>query len=157
MSPRAACRLEQLGFAEVFDFVAGKAAWMAAGLPVEGTRAGDRASAIARVDVPVCHIDDTLAEVPAAARDWGVCVVSDPGGCVLGEVAAGELALGPQVRVVDVIQSGPATVRPSMSLAELKEHFNQSHAAHVLVTMLSGQLIGLVRGEDAAAISGSGE
>ena len=36
MSPRAACRLESLGFGEVYDYVAGKLDWMAAGLPTEG-------------------------------------------------------------------------------------------------------------------------
>ena len=35
MSPRAAWRLESLGFARVYDYVAGKADWMAAGLPTE--------------------------------------------------------------------------------------------------------------------------
>jgi Mg/Co/Ni transporter MgtE len=158
MSPRAACRLEQLGFGKVFDFVAGKAAWMAMGLPVEGDRAGERASSVVRVEVPICRIDDTLGQVPAAARDWGVCVVCDPGGCVLGKLPAGELALGPDVRVVEVMRSGPTTVRPSMTLAELRQHFTKSHAAHVLVTTLAGQLIGLVRDEDVPdAISGTGE
>ena len=38
MSPRAACRLETLGFdpSFVFDYVEGKAGWLAHGLPREG-------------------------------------------------------------------------------------------------------------------------
>ena len=39
MSPRAACRLETLGFAEVYDYVAGKADWLGRGLPREGEKA----------------------------------------------------------------------------------------------------------------------
>src|SRR6266851_66135 len=39
MSPRAAWRLESLGFGEVYDYVAGKLDWMAAGLRTEGTNA----------------------------------------------------------------------------------------------------------------------
>jgi hypothetical protein len=39
MSPRAACRLETLGFPEVYDYVAGKADWLAHGLDVEGAGA----------------------------------------------------------------------------------------------------------------------
>jgi hypothetical protein len=35
MSPRAACRLELLGFTQVYDNVAGKADWLAHGLPTE--------------------------------------------------------------------------------------------------------------------------
>jgi rhodanese-related sulfurtransferase len=38
MSPRAAWRLESIGFTEVHDYVAGKADWGSAGLPLEGTR-----------------------------------------------------------------------------------------------------------------------
>ena len=46
MSPRAAWRLETLGFEKVFDYVDGRADWLAAGLPTEGTgsslpKAGD--------------------------------------------------------------------------------------------------------------------
>jgi 3-mercaptopyruvate sulfurtransferase SseA len=37
MSPRAAWRLEGLGFERVFDFVGGKAQWRERGLPTEGT------------------------------------------------------------------------------------------------------------------------
>ncbi len=36
MSPRAASRLESLGFREAYDYAAGKADWFAAGLPMEG-------------------------------------------------------------------------------------------------------------------------
>jgi 3-mercaptopyruvate sulfurtransferase SseA len=39
MSPRAAWRLEALGFAEVNDYVDGKLDWLAAGLPTEGSNA----------------------------------------------------------------------------------------------------------------------
>jgi rhodanese-related sulfurtransferase len=39
MSPRAACRLELLGFTQVYDYVAGKADWLAHGLPTEGEQA----------------------------------------------------------------------------------------------------------------------
>ena len=36
MSPRAAWRLESLGFTAVYDYVAGKADWFARGLPRAG-------------------------------------------------------------------------------------------------------------------------
>ena len=36
MSPRAAARLESLGFRQVYDYVAGEADWFASGLPMEG-------------------------------------------------------------------------------------------------------------------------
>ena len=56
MSPRAACRLESLGFGQVFDYVPGKADWMAAGLAMEGPLAeGPRAGDVMRTDPPTCR------------------------------------------------------------------------------------------------------
>jgi hypothetical protein len=52
MSPRAACRLETLGFPEVHDYVAGKADWLAHGRPTEGAQAAvPRAHNLLRTDV----------------------------------------------------------------------------------------------------------
>ena len=39
MSPRAVCRLEALGFQQVYDYVPGKVDWLARGLPREGEKA----------------------------------------------------------------------------------------------------------------------
>src|SRR5207248_2978064 len=36
MSPRAACRLDTLGFREVYDYLPGKAEWLGHGLATEG-------------------------------------------------------------------------------------------------------------------------
>ena len=41
MSPRAAARLESLGFTKVYDYEAGKSDWLAAALPSEGRLAGE--------------------------------------------------------------------------------------------------------------------
>jgi CBS domain-containing protein len=148
MSSRAACRLEQLGLPDVYDFAAGKAAWMAAGLPIEGSRAGDRAGQIAHLDVPVCGVHDTLRDVPEDAREWGVCVVRDANGCVLGAVPVGKLALGPATVVADVMERAPATIRPSMPRDELRSRFTRSGESHFIVTTLAGRLVGLVTRED---------
>jgi len=57
MSPRAACRLETLGFEQVFDYVEGKADWLARGLPAEGEQADEgRAGHLARRDVATCRL-----------------------------------------------------------------------------------------------------
>ncbi len=55
MSPRAAWRLEHLGFEEVYDYVPGKADWVAAGLPTDGS--GERTARVVDVidrSVPTC-------------------------------------------------------------------------------------------------------
>src|SRR5260370_7412693 len=81
MSPRAAWRLESLGFREVYDYVDGKNDWMAAGLPTEGTNAQHpRAGDIARKDVPTCALTEKLGDVKARVRAQGwdaVVVVND--------------------------------------------------------------------------------
>jgi hypothetical protein len=80
MSPRAACRLELLGFTRVYDYVAGEADWLAHGLPTEGTqaqvpRAKDvlRSDAVtARPEEPVGQVVARVARSPCAAflRTW---------------------------------------------------------------------------------------
>jgi hypothetical protein len=55
MSPRAAARLEALGFTQVYDYVAGNADWGSFGLPLEGRRSSStRVGAHVRTDVPAC-------------------------------------------------------------------------------------------------------
>src|SRR5216683_1666901 len=84
MSKRAAWRLETLGFEQVHHYTPGKEDWMAAGLPIEGSKASiPRVGGVARRDVPTCRLDevdpipggfwveDELATMPHArsARD----------------------------------------------------------------------------------------
>src|SRR3954470_6277507 len=95
MSPRAACPLEQLGFAEGSGYARGKMAWMGAGLPTEGsTPDRDRVGALARRDVLTCDVATTVdqlrrrvssAEGAAEAED-GVAVVLAGGEVVVGAV-----------------------------------------------------------------------
>ncbi|MGH2689826.1 MAG: hypothetical protein ACRDKW_13630, partial [Actinomycetota bacterium] len=73
MSPRAAWRLESLGFGDVYDYAAGKLDWLAAGLPSEGMNASrPRAGDVARDDVPTCRLDERLGDVRerTRARGW---------------------------------------------------------------------------------------
>src|SRR5229473_8085608 len=63
MSPRAATRLEQLGF-DVYDYALSKVDWMARGLPMEGT-AAQRPTALSfvRDDVASCEREDRVATI----------------------------------------------------------------------------------------------
>src|SRR6266550_4700590 len=63
MSPRAAWRLESIGFTQVYDYVAGKADWGSFGLPLEGTK-GARAGEHVRADVPTCRLEERHAPLP---------------------------------------------------------------------------------------------
>src|SRR6266508_940464 len=70
MSPRAAARLESLGFEHVYDYVAGKADWGSAGLPLEGRNGSEtRAGAHLQTEVPTCRREDAAAEAEQSAGD----------------------------------------------------------------------------------------
>ena len=94
MSPRAAWRLESLGFGRVYDYAAGKLDWMAAGLPTEGAAAGrPTAATVARRDVPTCRLEDSLRDVRERVRSagWEACVVVNEERIVMGLLRAEEL------------------------------------------------------------------
>ena len=71
MSPRAAWRLDALGFEQVFDYVPGKADWSATGLTLEGAAADEEtAGGAADPSVPTCTLADELQQgARACARD----------------------------------------------------------------------------------------
>lgn len=91
MSPRAAWRLESLGFGEVYDYSVGKLDWMAAGMPTEGTNANrPRAGSLARKDVPTCSLDERSGAVRDRVQQ-SVVVVNEKR-VVFGLLRAKELA-----------------------------------------------------------------
>src|SRR5215216_2866691 len=108
MSPRAAWRLEGLGFERVYDYVPGKADWFASGLPKEGRLAsvptiGDAA----RRDVPTCapaeRVENARNRVQAAG--WDACVVVNKERVVLGLLREKEVSLGSGATVERVMRS----------------------------------------------------
>src|SRR4051812_34670492 len=98
MSPRAACRLETLGFEHAYDYVPGKADWLARGLPREGEKAAElRAVDFARDDVVTCGLSERVGEVRARVEASALgfaCVVSN-GGVLLGRLAKATLEADP--------------------------------------------------------------
>jgi rhodanese-related sulfurtransferase/CBS domain-containing protein len=149
LSARAARRFESLGFSEVLDYTAGKAAWLAEGLPGQGSRSdSERAGAAAR-SVPYCRPDDTVSVVASdLAHPPGLVVVTDDDNIVLGLLRSEVADLPPETRVADAMQPGPVTVRPSITRRELAESMESQGEDHVLVSTLQGELVGLVTYED---------
>lgn len=159
MSPRAAGRLEGIGFTQVFDYVAGKADWLASGLPREGELAsvptiGDAA----RRDVPTCGLADTVGEAYDHARGagWKTCVVVNDERVVLGLLRSKELGLDPELTVEQVMRPGPATFRPNVPVGEMAERMRERGAPTILVTTPDGRLTGLLYREDAERLAGEG-
>ena len=154
MSPRAASRLETLGFAEVYDYVDGKADWMAAGLPTEGTNAQHpRAGDTARRDVPTCGLTEKLGDVRSRveAKGWNAVVVVNDERVVLGLLRSKELAMDAAQPIENVMRPGPSTFRPYVSLHEML-HFMDDHMLESSpVTTSNGRLVGLLLHKDVVA------
>jgi rhodanese-related sulfurtransferase len=150
-SARAAARLEALGFTDVAEYRPGKAAWLAEGLASEGRRRPEqRVAAIADPDVPLVPAGATVAEAAAivGTADIGIVVTDDDDRTVLGVVRPETFGLPPTTPVADVLQPGPSTFRPSMSIGELVTYFRESDESRAIVSTLAGRWIGLIRRGD---------
>jgi rhodanese-related sulfurtransferase len=144
MSPRAAWRLERIGFGPVYDYAAGKVDWMAAGLPtVRADTSERRAIDAADRDPPTCRPDDRLADI-ADLKERSV-VVANEHGVVLGRVSPGRVDAADSAPVEEVIEPGPATVRAHEPLAPLLERMTRRGVSEVIVTTPQGELLGIVQ------------
>jgi predicted transcriptional regulator len=152
LSPRAASRLESLGFTQVYDYVTGKVDWLANGLPTEGKRARSlRAKDCVRRDIPSCRRSDPVSEVWERVQAAGddACVVVNEAGIVLGSVSGEAFDAAPESTIEQVMDPGPTTIRPHVSLAEITEYFQQRHSDRILVTTAEGRLMGVLYRRDA--------
>jgi Mg/Co/Ni transporter MgtE len=149
MSPRAAWRLESLGFPNVYDYVAGKADWGAAGLPVAGTL-DQRAADIVRSDVPTCRLDERVADARERIHEtgWDTCIVINDEGVVLGQVGRNALLADEAVTVEEAMTSGPSTVRPDAAAEAIRRRIEKYDLTTVIVTRSDGRLVGVVHRGD---------
>ena len=148
MSPRAACRLETLGFEHVYDYVPGKSDWLARALPTEGEHADQpRVGAFARDDVVTCSLDtplDGLAD-QIGASGYGFAVVVTADRTLLGRLRRSKIAdTAPHGRAEDVMDPGPSTVRADLAVDELRKRLDKRDLRTALVSTPEGQLIGVV-------------
>lgn len=153
MSPRAACRLETLGFGRVYDYVPGKADWLAHGLPFEGSNAGrPTAGASARADVATAGLEEPMGAIRerVALTPYGFALVTSPDGILLGRLRRAALDGDPRARAEAVMEAGPSTVRPDVALAGLLERLRARKLATAIVTTPEGKLVGVVRRADTA-------
>ena len=154
MSVRAAWRLETLGFEQVFRYGPGKEDWMAAGLPIEGSKASiPRVGSVARRDIPTCRLDERLGGVSARvlAAGWDQCVVVNEGNIVLGRLRRPALEGDADAIVETVMEPGPVTYRPHVVAEDAARTLAERHVQSVLVTTGDGELIGVFRPEDASS------
>jgi len=152
MSPRAAWRLESLGFAQVYDYAAGEADWFASGLPRAGRDAAiPRAGDVARRDVPTCGLHERLGEVRERVRatGWDESLVVNEQRVVLGRLRGKALDADPQLPAEQVMEEGPSTIRPDTRLADIAARLRERNVRSVVVTTPDGRLAGVLRRTDA--------
>lgn len=154
MSPRAACRLEALGFTRVYDYVDGIADWTAAGLPTDGTKRPLRVVDATRADIPTCRPDTSLREIRTrlAGTGWNICVVVDCDGVVVGRLRGTALESRDDRPAEEVMEPGPGTLRPDTLLEPLIERLTDRDISQALVTTAQGELMGVVVREEAGRL-----
>ena len=152
MSPRAAWRLESLGFGTVYDYKDGKLDWLAAGLATEGTNAQKtRAAALARKDVPTCRLDERLGDVRERvhAAGWDAAVVVNSERVVLGLLRSKELAADGDQVIEEVMRPGPSTFRPYVLATDVAKTMVDRKLESSPITTSDGRLVGLILQKDA--------
>ena len=148
MSPRAACRLEALGFTEVYDYVAGKADWIARAFLTEGAEPRpDRVADRLRNDVATADLQERIADVRPRvdASPYGFALVTGRGGVLLGRLRRAALDRDPMASAEDVMERGPSTIRPDTEPAALARRLRDRELTAAVVTDPDGVLLGIVR------------
>ncbi|SDJ66400.1 Rhodanese-related sulfurtransferase [Nonomuraea maritima] len=144
LSPRAAHRLERLGFTHVHDYAQGKMDWLSADLPYEGHAA--LVSQRVRRDPVTATLDDPLGSLTEriVADPAGVAVVVDEDDVVQGVIGSRELkGADLDATAESAMREGATTVRPSEEIDALVQRMDRARVDHVVVTHQDGTLVGL--------------
>ncbi len=136
----------------MYDYAAGKADWLAWGLPREGISAriptvGD----LARRDVPTCALGEKIGEVRERTRaaGWEECVVTTDRRIILGLLRGHALDADPDATAEEMMRPGPTTYKPDTAAAEAGRRMRERGVRGLLVATPDGALVGLLRREDA--------
>jgi CBS domain-containing protein len=152
MSPRAAWRLEAAGFSPVYEYAAGKADWLAADLPFEGT--AELAGMFTRRGVAAVGERTPVAEALRLldVQGFGPVVVLNQADVVTGAAYGHNLqSAAADAEVGTVLRFGVSTVRPSEDAAALAHRMGHAEVTRVVVTRPDGTLVGLFFAADVPA------
>ncbi|HWP59411.1 MAG TPA: CBS domain-containing protein [Candidatus Acidoferrales bacterium] len=134
-----------MGFQEVYDYVAGKADWAAYGLPLET----EEESVLDRMDrrFPTCALRDAAVEAKRRAESMGLnlCPVLNENGILLGVVPAAARQADASGTAEDVLDPGPTTLRPSVSVKSATQYLHKSGLDAIPITSSDGKLLGIFR------------
>ena len=142
-----------LGFPQVLRYTAGKADWLANGLPVEEGESQAHARNYAHTDAPTCRLTEHIGLVRerVSASGWKLCAVVNEVGVVLGALGVKELAENAERTVEEVMDCAPRTYRLDASPDKILEYLNKQGQDEVLVTTSDGEFYGVIRREDIEA------
>jgi CBS domain-containing protein len=128
--------------------VPGKVDWLARNLPTEGDEADKpRVGPLARSDVVTCALDTRVADLRESieASSYGFALVEWTDGTLLGRVRASEIRdADDDATAEQVMQPGPSTVRPDLTVDELRRRLDEKELKTSLVSTPEGRLIGVV-------------
>lgn len=140
----------------MYDYVAGKVDWLAAGLPTEGKLAGHpTAGSVARRDAATCRLVEHVGDVRRRVREAGfdVCVVVNAERVVLGFFRVAELKAPDDTRAEDAMRPGPSTFRPHVAIEEMADYMTRHDLASAPITTSDGRLVGMLFREDAVRVA----
>jgi Mg/Co/Ni transporter MgtE len=137
-----------MGFTDVYDYAAGKADWIAMGLPTEHRDTRKRIEEVARTDAPTCSVHDRIGQVRAELPEgWNACVVLNTDRIVLG-LAELPADSNRNQSIEEIMRPAPLTFRPGRTVEETCEYLQQKNIAVALVTTSIGQFIGVLRRDE---------
>ena len=132
----------------MYDYVPGKADWLARALPVEGELADARTvGKLARKDVVTATLGERVGDVRPRIADspYGFGLVVHDGDIVLGRLRMSAMKeAGDDARAEDVMSPGPSTVRADTEADELAKKLDAKDLRTALVTDPEGRLIGVI-------------
>ena len=138
----------------MYDYMPGKADWLARGLPTEGQEAdAPRAIGLVVDDVVTCGLEERVGDVGdrvAASRYRFAFVVSDSR-VLLGRLRRAALEGDAELAAEAVMEPGPSTIRPDTGLEPLAERLRKNELTCLPVTTPEGELLGIVRRDDLEA------
>jgi CBS domain-containing protein len=97
-----------------------------------------------------CGLDDHVGETREriVASPYGFAMVVARDGVVLGRLRGSALDCDPALRVEEVMEPGPSTVRPHRAAGDLAKRLAKQGRRWAIVTDPEGRLIGVASRED---------
>src|SRR5215471_852062 len=107
-----------MGFANVYDYAAGKANWIAMSMPTEHHDTRPRIEQVARRDAPTCGVRDAVGDVRARIPEgWNICVVLNADRIVLGMADLSREFKADQA-IEEIMRPAPLTFRPGVTVED---------------------------------------